>query len=105
MRGHLDGNQDYPKRSQDMPLESTMTWPAAWTSIIIPMTCSCVLSGDSQHNFELQNKIFMQFNRFESYGYTNEELNFQWNESGNNVNDNISLAQFDVKTSLVARLA
>ena len=47
----------------------------------------------------------MHFHRFESYGYTNEELNFQWNESGNNVNDNISLAQFDVKTSLVARLA
>ena len=106
VRGHLDRDYNYHKYSQDTPLESTMTWLAAWTSIIIPMTCSCVLSGVTANRIlNLRIIWLMHFHRFESYGYTNEELNFQWNESGNNVNDNISLAQFDVKTSLVARLA
>ena len=40
--------------------------------------------------------------RFESYGYSKQELLFDWVATGNQVNVNISLAQFDVSTSLVA---
>jgi hypothetical protein len=38
--------------------------------------------------------------RYESFGYTSQELFMEWNED-NNVNANISLAQFAVFTSLV----
>ena len=42
------------------------------------------------------------FIRFESFGYTTQELLFDWLRDGSQVNKNISLAQFDVETSLVA---
>jgi len=41
------------------------------------------------------------FIRFESFGYTTQELLFDWLRDGSQVNKNISLAQFDVETSLV----
>jgi hypothetical protein len=46
--------------------------------------------------------IFLIFlnHRYESFGYTSQEMFMEWNED-NNVNANISLAQFSVFTSLV----
>lgn len=38
--------------------------------------------------------------KFESFGYTSDELQFEWVEGGSQTNKNISLAQFDVTTSL-----
>ena len=43
--------------------------------------------------------------RFESFGYTSHEMEIKWNVDDCNVNGNISLAQFDVFTHLVARLS
>ena len=43
--------------------------------------------------------------RYESFSYQSDELEFSWREAESTVNRNISLAQFDVQTSLVARLS
>ena len=43
--------------------------------------------------------------RYESFSYLSDELEFSWIENESTVNMNISLAQFDVQTSLVARLS
>ena len=43
--------------------------------------------------------------RYESFSYQSDELEFSWREGESTVNRNISLAQFDVQTSLVARLS
>ena len=42
--------------------------------------------------------------RFESFGHTSQELSFDWIREETNINQNISLAQFDVVTNLVERL-
>ena len=43
--------------------------------------------------------------RYESFSYLSDELKFAWIENESTVNKNISLAQFDVQTNLVARLS
>ena len=79
-----------------------MKLPALWTSTTILMTSRPAWSGE---NLSVSVWSPHCVGRYESFSYLSDELEFSWIKNESTVNMNISLAQFDVQTSLVARLS